>query len=177
MKKFLLALFLVLPMIAWGQEGIEHLKFMGIPITGSLTEMTDALKAKGLVIQNEVKDIPGFDAIKMHGKFWEYTDADVIVRYNNEFQCVTSVVVSIENAADSCTDLIQSLDKKYGKHNYEKDGYWEKYFWTDEFGAIEIDYVSYPKKKFLMLIYKDYPEAMSDILQEQNRKRMENSDL
>ena len=177
MKKYLLALVLMVPMLVRGHEDAKHLKFMGIPITGNLTEMTDALNAKGLVIQNDVKDIPGFDAIKMHGKFWEYTDADVIVRYSNEFQCVTSVVVSIENAAGSCTDLIQSLDKKYGKHNFEKDGYWEKYFWADEFGTIEVDYISYPKKKYIMLIYKDYPEAMSNILQEQNRKQMENSDL
>lgn len=177
MKKFLLALVLVLPMIAWGQEDAEHLKFMGIPITGSLTEMTDALKAKGLVIQNEVKDIPGFDAIKLYGKFWNYPEADIIVRYNKEFQCVTSVVVSIEKNNDICTDLIQSLDKRYGKHNYEKDGYWEKFFWTNAFGVIEVDFISYPKKKYLMLIYKDYPEAMTDILQEQNRKQMENIDL
>lgn len=177
MKKFLLALAMIVPMLAWGQDGDEHLKFMGVPITGTLSQMTENLTKKGLTIQNEVKDIPGFDAIKLYGKFWNYPEADVIVRYNNEFQCVTSVVVSIEKNNDTCMDLIQSLDKKYGKHNYEKDGYWEKYFWTDEFGAIEVDYISYPKKRYLMLIYKDYPEAMTDILQEQNRKQLENIDL
>lgn len=106
----------------------EHLKFMGIPLQGSVVTFGNEIIKKGCRPQNYAyRDMLGFS-----GTFAGY-DADIYVKYHNREVYEAYAVVDRDNleAAQSVyDDFCNSLQKKYPYHfdayNYDKE--YETYY-------------------------------------------------
>jgi len=118
MRKFLTILFLI-PILVFGQN---HLKFLDIPINGSIESFSKQLENKGLDKVYETIFI---------GSFGEYNDALFFITENEKTKNVCEVCVYFY-FSDSFSDLIWNyeqikkvLSKKYGTKYNEVNNFTE----------------------------------------------------
>jgi hypothetical protein len=117
----------------------EHLRFMDIPITGTVEQFANKLVVeKGFKIsdRNDYED-PNFkmEAKILSGKFEMFDDCIVVVRKIEGANETTSVVVFIDSLKchnGEFEKLIEQYDKKYG----ESSGYWFNNKWEINDGRI-----------------------------------------
>lgn len=117
MKK--LFLFFVVLCMSHFMMGQEHMKFKGVEIDGSLSEMVTKLKAKGFTY------LDAEDGIAMlHGDFAGYSDCQIVVLSMKETGQVNAVAVvfpaveewsSLERNYNRLKDM---LTEKYGEPKY-----------------------------------------------------------
>ena len=117
MKKMkLLYLFLLFPILGMAQS--EHLKFMGIPLDGSITQFHQKLEAKGMTYNEAITKLLN-DAVAFDGIF-SGEKCNVFVYYNHKTETVYKAKVSIEMSnLDSSLEVLERFKKmiedKYGE--------------------------------------------------------------
>lgn len=94
----------------------DHLKFMGVSMTGDIYSFIHALESKGLVLKKspQLENINGETRTvsRLFGQFWNYTNCHISVAERNGN--VTYVWVNI-NTDSNFNMLIKSLAEKYGQ--------------------------------------------------------------
>lgn len=95
MKRFLATLLLVLPMLLSAQ----HLKFMGIPLTGTITSFSTKLKAKGFTVSKYNKSAP--KGVRLFDGTFFGNDASVYVYYDPRTSQVYRAKACIDNSTIS----------------------------------------------------------------------------
>ncbi len=128
MKKIISILFvLCLCMAASAQQ---HMKFMGIPLDGTVDNFALKLKAKG-VTYNAVKSKDAGPGIRVFNGTFVGEDAMIVVFYNNKSKMVYSAAVelqytTVESARTPFTNITEQLQQKYPnakyKANLDQDG-------------------------------------------------------
>ena len=102
MKKYLLlilcTLFISVSLSAQSKSN-QHLKFMGIPINGSITNFQNKLIAKGLSYNKAVSKAIESPVRIFNGQF-AGEKADIFVYYNRSLNLVYSVGVVIERSSE-----------------------------------------------------------------------------
>lgn len=137
MKK--IALTIIVSLVTIVGQAQEHLRFMGIPIEGTVEQFANRLVTeKGLVIAdwNEYED-PNFkmEAKMLNGSFEMFDECLFVVRKIEGAEETSSVFVYIDSLKcmngefDKLNDL---YDKKYGEHS----GYWGNNKWESNGGRI-----------------------------------------
>ena len=116
MKQILLTLLLTL-FVSTGNAQTEHMKFMGIPMEGTIQEFSNKLQAKGFTI---AKVYPGNIAIALNGDFAGYRDCAVgIVGDISGRVCKINVIFPAMDKwseLERCyNDYKSMLSEKYGK--------------------------------------------------------------
>ena len=141
----------------------QHLSFMGVPMGGNLQTFIQSLKNKGLRIKYSGSHIDE-DWVNMTGDFWQFNDVTILIKAPYIDKGVTSVTVQFARANRSTfSQLIQSLDKKYGKHTIERNVIGQgdtKYYWCTQSGNVEIWQTKYSKddgKCNIEISYYDFP--------------------
>lgn len=186
MQKNLLALLFLLFTTVLGVNAQEHMKFMGIPIDGTLSSFGTKLSEKGFVKKNADDGILSFKG-KFTGK-----DVDVLLLGTEETLTVWKVVVlfdketswsSIKSIFNDYKDMFKG---KYGepsndfhffsKPYYEGDGYEMQAlrmdkctystFWNTLQGSINLDM---NKRGYITIAYED--KANSVIWQKEKEER------
>lgn len=121
-RKLLLALFCLFTIMASAQNG--HLKFMGIPLNGSINEFSAKLAAKGIKISTDSKIFPvgtrSFDGVFMGKK------ANIYVYYTPSTKIVYRAKACIEYGNE---DIIKSL------YNETKSLLSDKYYGFEDSGT------------------------------------------
>jgi hypothetical protein len=149
---------------AQSNKEISHLEFLGIPITGELDDFVSKVleKNRGFeVTRKHTNDFRGFTSTELNGgKFWKFNDCSMFVRYNNDVELVTSILVNYKKAQEQdYEDIILSFDKKYGEHDdkNKENGLLKYMWWVENNGRI---IVTIAKKYSLISIkYEDFPET------------------
>lgn len=168
MKKLIAILLLVLPL----SMSAQHLKFMGIPLNGTITTFTTKLKAKGFKISPHNKDLVACRGFV--GTFYN-KEADVYVYYDDKSKGVYRAKAVIDNDDESritslMSELEVSLKKKYDTFSYpgtqdNHDSYripifndkadkllgyidlyisvYKAFEWSDPSYSLHIDYIDY----------------------------------
>lgn len=146
---------------------IKHLEFMGIPITGELSDFVSkviSLNRGFKEISTENEDFKGFLSTKLEGgKFWKFDNCMMFVRYNKEFELVTSVIVNCDKAKEQdFEDIILSMDKKYGEHaeDEELEGWVKFTWWAGQEGRVIVTEIK--KYHTISVKYEDFPEAVRE---------------
>jgi len=111
MKKFIVFIFLVFSITVFPQE---HIKFMGIPITGNINNFSSILsRSKGLIILEKNKK-----SIALKGKFTG-KKCNFLVMGTTKSKTTFSVLVGFlndeKNTSPQYEDLISQFTDKYGK--------------------------------------------------------------
>ena len=125
--KHILTLFLFLGMTL-GMSAQQHLKFMGIPLDGTINNFQQQLQAKGMTPDAESNRILGVGIRAFKGRFSGY-DAMVAIFYDERTKKVYKAKVIIEaSTSDMCEqyyeDLKGNLIRKYGEGKTEtKNGH------------------------------------------------------
>ena len=117
MKKYLLAFVAALMAISvWGQSSSEHLRFKGVPITGTPEAFARNLRQKGLTVTQTDND-----GVLLSGSFAGYKDCSITVSTSKDRKTVSSVSVAfpIRNTWTELerdyNNLKSMLTTKYGK--------------------------------------------------------------
>ena len=144
----------------------QHLQFMGVSMGGDIRSFTQSLTSKGMTKLYSGTH-PEEEWVTMSGDFWMFENVDLLIQAPYADSGTTFVNVSSIRATKSIyTNLISSLDKKYGKHivkvNQQYSGdqtcIWKtskgnievwrsKYSSDDSKCNVEINYIDYPKVK------------------------------
>ena len=144
MKKYLLlilcTLFISVSLSAQSKSN-QHLKFMGIPINGSITNFQNKLIAKGLSYNKAISKAIESPVRIFNGQF-AGEKADIFVYYNRSLNLVYSVGVVIERSTeDEVVDLmshfISSYEAKYGIEAEDND---DSYDFNVDNGLIRLSY-------------------------------------
>ena len=134
-KKFLLLIVFIL-----GIENIyaQHISFMGIQLGQSVNVVDRLLRQKGFKLEG---DAPRYRINTYTGDFWSFKEATL--RTGCENGIVTEILISPKGMVikkDVFSELIKSLDKKYGNHFIADDPYLDntskKYCWKLKGGHI-----------------------------------------
>ena len=118
--------FLVMSLVCFGQTESEHLKFMGIPLEGSLSNFTNKLKAKGF---KETTEGPNL----LIGYFAGIADCHIFITCFNNTNQVESVTVAFpvsESWSDLSTkfsNIKMMLTEKYGEPFDEHEEFEDPY--------------------------------------------------
>lgn len=122
-KTLVLFLFALVTLCASAQT---HMKFMGIPINGTISEFTAKLQAKGMTIHPDNKTIT--EPMRMFKGLFFDMDATFFVHYNPTSKIVYDVRVSIdggygESSKNTLTstkkEIISIIKDKYNYREYE----------------------------------------------------------
>lgn len=167
MKRLLLLTLLVIPMMLSAQ----HLKFMGIPLDGTITNFTARLKAKGVTVSpiNKSNKSPGcrwFEGTFFGNKAAIYVYFDV--KTKNVYKAKACIVaISADDAKHLYDEILVSLKEKYHDALFtdsEGNGYdcgviihnerlktvdyidlyidtYKEYDWSDPTYTLHIDYI------------------------------------
>lgn len=192
MKRILIALLFVFSCIgAMAQNANEHLKFMGIPINGTLESFTQKLVAKGLKREHAWED-----NVLLKGTFAGKSGSGVCVMRIPSRNIVYKVVVCLpskdtwEWLEDDYTEFKRMLTSKYGepfqhsetfkagsytssdvlKMSSLRDGKCEYYtLWKLNEGAIGLEIISIesPSSCFVRISYFD---AINSTLEESSKQ-------
>lgn len=128
MKKSLIILILSVVAMCLPAQA-EHLKFMGIPLTGTITQFQQKLTAKGVSYNKRMSDAAPVGTRWFSGTF-AGTEADIIVWYDPSTKNVFGAKAVYECATTSMRDnkyedLKSMLQTKYAEESAEtsyKDG-------------------------------------------------------
>ena len=182
MKK--LVLFFVVLCVSIAAMAQEHMKFKGVEIDGTLTEMVTKLKAKGFTYLGAEDGI----AI-LQGDFAGYRDCQIVVLSMKETGKVNAIAVAFPNREDwssleSDYDRLKSmLTEKYGEpsrvierfnKDYVPDNWWRFHYitsdeatWASVFetdnGDIEL-YMNKVDYDEAAVILKYYDKANTDVV-------------
>lgn len=135
MKKTLLfilfTLILSAPLYAQSKSN-QHLKFMGIPIDGSITNFQNKLIAKGFKY-NKTASKAIDEPIRIFNGQFAGEKATIYVSYNRDLNLVYSVAATIErNTEDDIINLmskfISNYENKYGIYAEKGDDAYDFYF-------------------------------------------------
>ena len=170
MKKLIFLLLLIslsFTTKSWGQT--EHLKFMGIPLSGTISVFQTKLLAKGLNVSPQSKQQP--NGIRVYDGIFSGENAQIVVWYNPRTQEVYRAKAIIKRyGKDLIEQLMGSMEKKldvkYGtlnKHSDEvEDDHLQKFVqhsYLERNGSIDLFIVStgYSSQTnfFLHVDYKD----------------------
>lgn len=168
-RSILLLLFLITTITTFSQE---HIKFMGIPIDGSIISFVEKLKTKGLVVKNKENGV-----YVLSGKFASYDNAEIFVFSTPKTNIVFKVVVYLpekktwSSIKSQYSDMVDLYSQKYAltahfeyfmSPYYEGDSYeeqavkLEKAIWSSFFkcdgGAIAVEISKYMQLK---IAYED----------------------
>lgn len=101
----------------------QHMKFMGIPIDGTISSFTTKLQAKGIKISPDNKNVRN-GLREFEGTFYGL-DADILVCYNSSSKMVYEVVAIIESDdieyLNNLYDEISEIIRKKYNCVYKKD--------------------------------------------------------
>lgn len=116
-KTIMLWLFAIVSIVSFAQNTTEHLKFMGIPINGTITQFQSKLLAKGCTLDRASKALPVGCRI-FNGKFVG-NKVEIYVYYDEKTKVVyrakAVIVGTSENIADQKYNEIKNmLLQKYG---------------------------------------------------------------
>ena len=168
MKRFVFVSFVIFALFidsnAQLSHEISHLKFLDIPITGELDAFVSRVVEKNrgfIVTRKHINDFKNFTSTELKGgKFWKFGKCTMYVRYNNDIELVTSVIVNCNEAEkNDFEDILMSLEKKYGEGIEEDmgDG-WKKYiYWVNNDGRIVVTEAK--KNSLISIKFEDFPEA------------------
>ena len=176
MKRFL-SLFVMLVLTLGVMAQTQHMKFMGIPLNGTISAFHQKLVAKGCKHDVEVSNAVGAGGRAFTGTFFG-EKASIYVYYNAKTKVVYRAKACIDRSSEDdivrkYNEVKSALEEKYpnaymvkGEHN----GYEVMHFYTDQ-GEIDL-YVSkhdnvYPTQYTLHIDYFD----------EVNDKKNENSKM
>lgn len=119
-KLFLFLVVALMALSAHSQTESEHMKFMGIPIDGTLDEFKSKLIAKGFVPDPGKKDV-------LYGTFAGCDDCTIVCNYNKTNNQMYAVVVYFHDPDDwqilssRYYDLKNKLTQKYGEPVDQKE--------------------------------------------------------
>ncbi len=115
-KTILLLACMLLAMTAAAQSGKEHLTFMGIPLTGSITSFQAKLIKKGCTLDRQVSRISPVGSRAFNGRF-AGENADIYVYYNEDSKTVyrAKAVLTFEEpiAEQKYNSIVDLLKTKY----------------------------------------------------------------
>lgn len=162
MKRFILTIILfVSVMLGYAQE---HLRFMDIPIQGTLDSFVDILVEEKKMTIAEIKVGEGYtsyESRKLIGEFEGFKNVKINVVRKREFNHVSSVIVdcdTIEYNYNKVLSLIDKYDSIYGKHKYRSMSPFDMYRWELESGNIQISVCSF----MIQVHFMDYTERVAD---------------
>jgi len=149
----------------------EHLRFMDIPIEGSLEVFYNKLiKDKGLVASKmtEGEQYRDMETKKLTGTYYGIKNCTFYIRKHNRLDNISSVIVEDTLSTLSELDAKQFIarhDAKYGNHAVDSTRYSVWYTWKSEKGDVEIGlhdkgfriyYTDYSEKKIREIISEEY---------------------
>ena len=182
MKK--LVLFFVVLCVSIAAMAQEHMKFKGVEIDGTLTEMVTKLKTKGFVLLGAEDGVA-----LMEGDFAGYRDCQIVVLSMKETGKVNAIGVAFTereewSSLEGDYDRLKSmLTEKYGEpsrvierfnKDYVPDNWWrfnyiisDEATWMSEFevsnGTIEL-YMNKVDYNKAAVILKYYDKANTDVV-------------
>jgi len=113
-------LFCLITMTTYAQT--EHVKFMGIPINGTITQFQQKLQAKGIKYNREYSSVSGPGTRFFDGVFLE-NKALFMVKYNSKTKIVYEVVVLFkEQPLDVAKIYFDDYNNKYSNKYF----YWKE---------------------------------------------------
>lgn len=124
MKRLISALILMFVLVtAFAQQDNRHLKFMGIPITGTVNQFQAKLAAKGCTVDKSTSATLPVGVRMMKGTF-AGNKADIFIYYDTQTKIVyrTKAVMggNTKDVADQKYDDLKSLlTRKYGENSME----------------------------------------------------------
>ena len=157
MTRILFVLFF--SMVGFSASAQEHLKFMDIPLEGTLENFCDKLKAKGFN-ESQITEEDGYVSLftkKLTGDFYGIENCTFFVRQRIGLDNVSSVYVKDTLSSlskDEVEKLISLHDAKYGEHKMDTILKGSRYFWESEKGEVEL----YVGRSGLSAYYIDYLE-------------------
>lgn len=162
MKK--VAITFLLTLIIAISNAQEHLRFLDVPIGGSLNEFTNKLvRNKGLkqVQMTEGDEYVGYESCKLVGNYMNFKDAIIYVHKHHQLETVSSVTVSFDSLSfnayniDQAKRLMNEYDEKYGKHKSDSLVLvCKRYRWVLDNGHIELRFF----QSSFNISYTDYSE-------------------
>lgn len=142
MKKFIfIYLFCIIGYICKAQD---HMRFLGLPIEGTLTEFTNKLiKEKGFreKSMNKDEEYDSFISRKLIGKYEKFGECKIMVRQMDGHNNVSSVIVQCDTTKynfQQAIKLINYYDSIYGAHKSKSLLILNHYQWKLDSGYIEI---------------------------------------
>lgn len=143
MKK-LLSFLLLFGLAVAAMAKDAHIKFMGIPLDGSINAYEQKLAAKGMQNDREYNATTPVGSRRFSGQFCGY-DAHVIIYYDAASKIVyrAKAYISSEDhnfIAGIYREFAEALDKKYADWDGTPDTYnhYDSYSWTSSLGEIDI---------------------------------------
>ncbi len=153
-----IALTIIAGLVAIIGQAQEHLRFMDIPIEGTIEQFTNRLVTeKGLVIsdRNDYEDSNfKMDTKMLVGRFEMFDECLFVVRKIEGVEETSSVIVYIDSlkCINGEFDQLNALyDKRYGEHT----GYWGNNKWESQGGRILIG----SQEGGCYVVYMDKPEV------------------
>ena len=144
----MLWLLAIVSIVSFAQNTTEHLKFMGIPINGTITQFQSKLLAKGCTLNKSTSSTLAIGCRAFKGNFVG-NKVDIYVYYDEKTKIVyrTKAVVSgvSKNLSDQVySDISNMLLQKYGKtwrfENNNNDGEGISIFVpSNDFNPLNID--------------------------------------
>lgn len=147
----------------------EHLKFMGIELSGTISDFQTKLLAKGLRVSPQSKQQP--NGIRLYDGVFSGEDAQIVVWYNPRSKEVYRAKAIINRYGKDMVEQLmrnmeRKLDAKYGTENKHsekvEDDHLQKFVqhsYVEENGSIDLFIVStgYSSQTnfFLHIDYKD----------------------
>ena len=181
MKKSLIILMLSVLAICLPAQA-EHLKFMGIPLTGTITQFQNKLAAKGVAYDKKASAVAAVGTRIFNGKFagskaeivvWYDADTKIVYGAKAVYECFTT------NTRDNKYDELKSmLSTKYSEESSEegyKDGL-ENYTLkvTDDYGYSLLGIISLYRTQGLFP-YDDSYYVHVEYLDAENYNKNQNS--
>lgn len=122
----------------------EHMKFMGIPITGTPVQMGAKLRAKGFVFKEKLDE----DIREYTGKFaGSNVTIDVVSRNNLVWKILVAYpeVSSFSRLRNDYNDMVTQFSIKYGSPSKHYEFFKDPYYDGDgyELQALELDKCTY----------------------------------
>lgn len=119
MKKIIMLwLFAIISVVSFAQNTTEHLSYMGIPITGTITQFQTKLQAKGCTLDKLTSNSLGVGCRAFKGNFIG-NKVTIFVYYDEKTKTVYRVKSLIANVSESIADqkyeqIKNMLLQKYG---------------------------------------------------------------
>ena len=165
MKRFVILLFVCLATLS---VSAEHLKFKGIPLTGTITQFTAKLKAQGVTISPDNKTAPN-GTRWFTGSFYGQK-ANIFVYYDTTSKIVYRAKACIENPKleilkNTFYQITESIATKYGVSGIDDTdyGYPSKVCYLDNgtIGLYYTDYLDYKNYRQQYVLHIDYTDYES----------------
>ena len=175
--KRILSFFVMLVLTLGVMAQTQHMKFMGIPLDGTISAFHQKLVAKGCKHDVEVSNALGAGSRVFIGTFFG-EKADIHVYYNAKTKVVYRAKACIERSSEDdifrkYNEVKSALEEKYPDAYMVKDehyGYESMHFYTDQ-GWIDLYVAKYDK------VYPTVYSLHIDYIDDVNFKKNENSKM